>query len=172
MPPTDAAVDPAALPTGGSGEQPLRRLPGRTSLSTRLFANYQLWLARDFLLHARQVAYSQEIQQFAYRDIQALEVCHSMRGLIYNVVLGVPLAIFVVLAAFGTIDARNAAALIFGGLLLGGLLLNLGRGPTCHCVLQTALGPHGLPSLGRRRVARRAVALIAERVEAAQARSA
>ena len=168
---TAAAPAPATVLPAASGfdRTSLRRLPGRALSGTRLYASYQLWLSPDFLLQAKNLPYSQEIQQFAYRDIQALEMCATSRWLIYNLVLGLPLLIMLLVAAFADDSGTRVGWLIAAGVWLLPVVINLMRGPTCHCLLQTALGPHALPSLSRRRPARRALAMIAERVEAAQA---
>ena len=128
----------------------MRRLRGRASL-LNLTGSYKLWLAEDFLLHLRRVGYTQEIQRFAYRDIQALEICGSSRWLVYNLVLFLP-ALLLGLLVLGRWDADTRTGLWMpAGVFVGLLLANLVLGPTCHCVLQTAVGPQVLPSLSRQR---------------------
>ena len=146
----------------------MRRVRGRQT-TLNLTGSYRLWLAGDFLLQLKSSGYTQEIQRYAYRDIQALEICHSARGAIYNVVLGSLTVLWLGLMAIGGQGDSRPAFLVGAAFFLGLMVINLVRGPTCHFVLQTALGPQVLPSLSRQRPARRAVALIAERVEAAQA---
>ena len=169
MPPSDAIAPAVSPPSARLALRDMRRLRGRGSL-LNLTGSYGLWLAGDFLLHLKRVGYTEEIQRFAYRDIQALEICGSSRWVIYSLVLGLPMLLFFLLGV-GESSGRDwlTGCWVAAGLLLFLLLANLALGPTCHCVLQTALGPQVLPSLSRQRAARRAVALIAERVEAAQA---
>ena len=168
-PPPDATAPVAPAPPARLALRDMRRLRGRASL-LNLTGSYQLWLAGDFLLHVKRAGYTQEIQRFAYRDIQALEICGSARRAIYGLVLGLPALLLALLGVGepGGSEGRTGCW-VAAGLLLLLLLINLALGPTCHCVLQTALGPQVLPSLSRQRSARRAVTLIAERVEAAQA---
>ena len=161
MPPSDPTVADAP-PPARLRRRDLRLLPGRPSLLTPV-SFYRLWLAADFLLQLQRTGYTQRLQRFAYRDIQALEVCRTPRGRIYNVILG-SLTLPCLLLAW----LADTRFLVAAGCLLALLVVNVARGPPCACVLQTALGPRVLPSLSRERTARRAVALIAERVEAAQ----
>ena len=167
MPPSDATPLAAAPPPDRLRWRDLRRLRGRSSL-LNLTNSSRLWLAEDFLLQLRRTGFTQEIQRFAYRDIQAVEICGSSRGLIYSLVLGVPIFLLALLGLGESNMDMRLDCWVGAGVLLGLLLTHLALGPTCDCVLQTALGPQVLPSLCRRRAARRAVELIAERVEAAQ----
>ena len=161
MPPSDQTVADVP-PPARLQRRDLRRLPGRPSLLTPV-SFYRLWLAGDFLLQLERTGYTQILQRFAYRDVQALEICRTPRAAVYNVILGLLTLLCLLLAWLA--DTKSLAA---AGCLLALLVINVVRGPTCACVLQTALGPRVLPSLSRERTARRAVALIAERVEAAQ----
>ena len=165
--PPDVIAPAASPPPARLVLRDMRRLRGRASL-LNLTGSYGLWLAGDFLLQVKRAGYTQEIQRFAYRDIQALEICVSPRRAVYNLVLAVPTFLLGLLGlAQGSGDSRTGFW-IAAGVFLALLLINTARGPTCHCVLQTALGPQVLPSLSRQRAAQRAVELIAERVEAAQ----
>ena len=131
-------------------------------------ASSVLWLGDDHLLQV-EVAFSTErYRRFSYVDIQALLLRETPRGWIYSVILGI-------LAAGGgllawrwddIIDRRVFIGLAAGWLILLGI--NLIRGKTCRCHLQTAAGPHLLPSLNRLRPARKAWRLLTEKVEAAQ----
>ncbi len=127
-----------------------------------------LWLGDDHLLQVEATLAAERYKRFSYGDIQALLLRETARGLVYSALLGT-FAAGCALLAWGMEDPGTRR--VFLGLAVIGLILlavNLFRGGTCRCQLQTAAGPHLLPSLSRRRPARRALRLITEKVEGAQ----
>ena len=137
-----------------------RRLPGRSPVH-RLIASLSniLWLGDDHLLHVETAFFQQTYRRFAYGDIQALLLRETPRGLAVNIVLGV-LAAGCALIAWST-EGDGWTSRVFVGLAVfwvASFVVNVLRGKTCRCHLQTAAGPHALPSLNRVRPARRAVA--------------
>ena len=147
-----------------------RRLPGRVPRLTWSVVRRgsALWLGADELVQLDTVFWTEKIRRFAYADIQALLLRETNRGLILNAVCGALAATFGLLAwGMDNAAARTGFAVVAATFALLGLV-NAIRGGTCRCTLQTALGPHPLPSLGRRRPARKAFRLLTERVEAAQ----
>lgn len=166
MPPTERpaqrppAVAPAARPK-------FRRLPGRVPQFTMGVVRRQsaLWLGEDELVQVDTMFWREKTRRFAYADIHALLLRETPRGLIYSVVLGGLAAVFGLLAwGMESVGAQWVLSGVAGGFALL-LVYNAARGGTCHCVLQTALGPQPLPSLARRRPSRKALRLITERVE-------
>ena len=161
MPPLDSTSAPVSFR--------YRRLPGRTSTFRLVFnGSSRLWLGDDHLLQIQAGHTTETYQRFAYGDIQALLLRETSRGLVVTLILGA-LAAASGLLAWGMDD--DSARWVFLGLAAAWLLLfvvNLIRGKTCRCQLQTASGPHPLPSLSRVRPARKALRLITEKVEAAQ----
>ncbi len=160
---------PLPDPTTDLASLRYRRLPGRTP-SFRLVSNASshLWLGDDHLLQVQISYFSEAYKRFAYGDIQALLLRETARGLMTTLLLGA-FAAGGGLLAWGMDD--ETARWIFvglGGFFFGLFAVNLSRGKTCRCHLQTAVGPHALPSLSRVRPARKALRLITERVEAAQ----
>ncbi len=147
-----------------------RRLPGRMSTLRLLTgASSILSLGDDHLLQVIVSLYTERYQRFSYTDIQALLLRETARGLVYNVILGT-LAAGCGLLGWSNEDAGYTRPVFFGlgAFWLVLLAVNLGFGKTCRCQLQTAAGPHPLPSLNRLRLARKAFRLITEKVEAAQ----
>ena len=146
-----------------------RRLPGRVSTLRRAVGVAStLSLGDDHLLQVTVRLYTERYQRFAYGDIQALLLRETARGLVYNLVLGT-FAAGSGLLAWNAEDADARRVLLGVGVFwLALLAVNLGRGKTCRCQLQTAAGPHPLPSLSRLRPARAAFRLVTEKVEAAQ----
>lgn len=145
----------------------LVRLPGRRLDGTSSGA---LWLTSSHLLQVQNGFTRESYRRFAYRDIQALGLRRTSRGVVYNLILGGMVLLFTILAAL-VFSASTWAAGVFGGIAVFFLLLmvfNILRGPTVRCDLRTAVGLYPLPSLGRMRPARRALELIRQRVEAVQ----
>ena len=148
---------------------PYQKLPGQMPLvRAGDYGRKKLYLGETELLQVEAIFFVENYKRFAYEDIQSLLLRQTARGLIWSIVLGVLAAAFGLLA--GSMDEPSAK--IFWGVVAGILVLllifNLVRGATCRCQLQTAVGPYPLPSLSRMRPARRALALIAERISAAQ----
>lgn len=109
----------------------------------------RLWLGADHLLLVDSNGYQESYKRFAFRDIQAITLTRTARRLILNVVLGFPLAVFGLLAAF---IPSEVAQVIFGSLALLfaiAILINSLRGPTCRCDLTTAVQTDELASLRR-----------------------
>ena len=172
MPPEITVPAPAdAL----SWRQRLRRLPGRspTLRLSRATVSARLWTDDAQLVQETVRSYTQEIQRFAFGDIQAIQIRRTVRGLVYNVTLVVCLALSLIglvamLADRGESFGDKVAFSVVTGVLALLLLVNIVRGPTCHTVLLTALGPQRLFSLSRMRQARRALDTIIARIDAVQ----
>ena len=114
-------------------------------------------------------SYTQEIQSFAFADIQAFQVRRTVRGMVYNIVLALLLTALV--SALNGEDSSyggRVAVFMACGFFALLLLTNIARGPTCRTVLLTALGPQRLFSLSRTRQARRALDTIIAGVAAVQ----
>ena len=156
-------------PPSNKPPPPYRRLPGRMpTLRTSNYGRRKLYLGETELLQVEAVFFMENYRRFAYEDIQFLLLRQTPRGLIWSVVLGVLAAGFGGLVWSTDAFAGKVTFGVFAGIFVLLLLFNLVRGATCRCHLQTAVGPYPLPSLSRMRPARRALALIAERVTAAQ----
>ena len=153
---------------------PLRRLPGTSpSLARRYGAQARLWLDGTQLLQESVRSYTQEIQRFDLADIQAVQLRRTPRGLIYNVILAAPLALFLIILATTWNDPTtsfgdrvfSASAAGFFALFL---VINTLRGATCRTTLTTALGSQVLPSLSRVGATRKALLRISAAVAAVQ----
>jgi hypothetical protein len=151
------------------------RLPGKgprkggTALVIRTTAT--LWLGGDHLLCRDSMGYAEDLKRFYYRDIQAIVATLTNRRAVWN-------GIFMTCCLL-------AGALSVGSYLYGGgwplpffffwaclffvlAVINQLRGPACKCQLRTAVSVEDLPSLRRKKVAEKAIALIRARVERAQ----
>ena len=155
--------------------QRLRRLPGRTpSLRvSRAQGGARLWVDDRQLVQETVRYHTQEVQWFAFEDIQAMQIRHTTRGLVYNTVLCALLVLPLVGLVTQLVSERpefgeELTLSIIVGVLVLLLVINLLRGPTCRTVLTTALGPQPLPSLSRMRTAQRALDAIIQGVESVQ----
>jgi len=143
--------------------RPYKRLPGRHN---GLFYVTSLWEAEDHLLLVESYRVSESYRRFFYRDIQAVVICRTVAGLVITIVMGVLAAGFGALAAL--FEGPRVACVIFAAVFLALAVLEILRGPTCRSTLRTAVQTQRLPSLGRLRVARKAILRIQSRIEAAQ----
>lgn len=140
-----------------------KRLPGSRS---RLFRRDRLYLGPDHVLLVRSQSFSEEYRRFYYSDIQALVLQERPvrnRRIADSVAIGVVLAAIVALFAtdhpvWGTLLSLVVLAYSWFAL----------RRQDCKAWLQTAVGTAELPSLCRSRSARKAIALIDERIRTAQ----
>ncbi|MBV9128347.1 MAG: hypothetical protein JO117_09705 [Verrucomicrobia bacterium] len=149
--------------------QNLQRLPGRAPMFLQFVGlNASLWLDDACLLLADSQLLRDSYRRFYYADIQALQLRRTSRGLVYNILA--LLGIVFCLLIFAAVNSRGAHVFWLGAAVVSAILLtiNLLRGPTCRCQVQTAAGRVALVSLSRARAARRAFARIRERIAAAQ----
>ena len=149
-------------------------LPGR---GTRHEGNFvvalsvrrsRLWLGKDHLLLVDYSSVHQDLKRFYFRHIQALTVRRTARWSTLSLVFGLLAAVFTLLL----LNFNGEPERYFHGLAVGlfGLLLliNLLKGPTAECFIQTAVQSEKLPSLGRLRNARKVLARLRPLIDAAQ----
>lgn len=145
--------------------KPYRRLPGR---GRQTFGASTLWEADDHLLLVTSTGFSESYRRFFYRDIGAIVVTRTRGMIIQLLIFGVIALLF----AVGALAAWQALALVLW-ILAGAFALvsviTLLLGPTCKCSLRTPVQTHPLPSITRLRTARKVLARITPRIEAAQA---
>jgi len=128
-----------------------------------------LWTDDDHLLLVDFNGMTESYRRVYWRDVQALVWYETPIRLILSILILLFVAGFSGLAFL----ARSAPAgmwvllgfAAFFGLLL---LINLARGPTCACFVQTATAVHRLNAIGRVRQAHRLEALASERVSQQQ----
>lgn len=153
---------------------PLTRLPGRAArLRVDGSPGGTLWLGPHHLLQVQSGVWREGYRRFAYRDIQAIGVRRTVRGVVYNVVLGGFAALFGLIAVLIAVSkAPSVGGMVvvggIGGCFLALMLINVLRGATVRGDLRTAVGLYPLPSLSRMGSAQRALELIRQRVDAAQ----
>jgi len=144
-------------------ERLYRRLPGR---SRHWMGASTLWLGPDHLLLVSGRGYTERYHRFYYRDIAAIVTRGTEAAWIWTAVLGL-LLLGVAFAMAGTASDARPWWLILGGPLLLLFLINVLLGPSCVAHITTPIQTAALP-MRRWRAARKALALIRERVAAAQ----
>ena len=128
------------------------------------FASASYWIGPDHLLIVEMTGYAERYHRFAFADIQALVIRETSARLWLNNFLGVLSGSFllaVVLIYFNHPGAGMSSDAIVGASVCLALTVafailftvNLRRGPTCVCHLQTAVQTRRLPCLGRWRKA-------------------
>jgi hypothetical protein len=123
-----------------------RRLPGKKR--SFLIGYYTLWRGTDHLLLVYSRFGIEDYRRFYFADIQSIITHKTVTGKIQNLILGMFLLIFGVMALM--MDGGGA---IFGGIMAGCfiifLFINWFRGPTCVTHLKTAVQTEKLHSLHR-----------------------
>jgi hypothetical protein len=124
-----------------------RRMPA-TVLGTilRCFDRSTAWLTGDHVLLTKQVFLVERYSRFYFADIQAISVCRTQTGKIWNILFGTGTGL---LALGGMINGFDSAILIWLALFAIPLIINTLLGPTCLCCVYTAVNTHDLPCFNR-----------------------
>lgn len=145
-------------------EKTYQRLPG---IGRGLFQYARLWAASDhLLLVVNLLGVTESYRRFFFRDIHAIILCRTAAGTVWSIVLGSLVAGLVAASVF----AGDAAVVFWipAAVLFVAFLVNLLRGPTCRCVVRTPVQTVELTPLHRLRSARKTIARLRPRIEAAQ----
>ncbi len=124
-----------------------RRMP-TTGLGSllRLFERSSAWLAQDHILVVKRFLWFEHYSRFYLPDIQAVSICRTQVGQVWNILLGVLTGL---LALGAVLNDQSPGFLIATAVFAVPLLLNIGMGPTCICCVYTAVNVHRLPCFGR-----------------------
>lgn len=144
-------------------EKLYRRLPGR---SRHWMGSTTLWLGPDHLLLVDGRGYTEVYRRFYYRDIASIVTRGTGTAGVWTAVLGL-LLLGVAAAAALTGPEGRAWWAVPGAPLLLLFVVNVARGASCVSHITTPIQTAPLP-LRRWRAARRALALVHERVAQAQ----
>jgi len=144
-----------------SSQTTYRRLP-RTWLASPIKA----WLAEDHILVQRPAIWMEEYRRFYLRDIQAFIVRKTHEATFLNILLGSVLVLILLIGA--GVGELSGSLLIVCFVLLGLVLINLGRGPTCQFHIRTAVNLQRMPMISRLRTAERFLHLLVPLVNRAQ----
>ena len=142
-----------------------RKLPGT---GHQLGSYTRLYRGMDHLLQVSSVMFSERYKRFYFRDIQAFIVIRTNAWL-FLIGLLLLLALLLTGLAVGVGDSVGSVVLgSFAALLLVIALIVGLRGPTCRCLVRTAVQTEKLPSLNRLRRAEKILAELAPLIAAAQ----
>ena len=125
----------------------------------------ELWLCDTHLLCIRNVFGTELYQRFYYRDIETISVETTPAQAWVTVALLVTVGLFMYLMVLVEVSLFVGRILLFPFLIL--FFLNLDT--SCRTELKTRVNTRHLASLSRVKVTRRALALLSERICAAQA---
>jgi hypothetical protein len=140
-----------------------------TRPATSVGSYRSLWLAKDHLLLVNSSGYSEDYQRIQFSDIRGFFVIPSDRRLLWNV----PWIFFGLFSGVFLINTLNSGKepYVSGTILAFSLLLlawNYFLGPTCIAYVVTGVQTAQLPSLVRRRKARKVLARLQPLVAAVQ----
>ena len=154
---------------GETGYEPLTsKEQSSNSLITATNERAQLFLGPDHLLIVLSQSYDETYHRIAYRDIQALLIRKTDRGLILGLLsTAIILILFVIAFTIGN---------LYGWVIFGAMILTLMiyvirltfAGPSCICYVRTAVQVRELPGIHRRNHARSALHRLAAKVREAQ----
>ncbi|MCF7853652.1 MAG: hypothetical protein K9N51_02550 [Candidatus Pacebacteria bacterium] len=160
-----------ATVSASSTDNRYRRIRGHKLKKPRLLTISQprssIWLASDHLLHVEWHYLSESYRRFYFRDIQAILIQRTKLGL----VLTICYCLLIPLFCLGLFILGYAPKVFFGSLaatMIVLLIVNLLRGPTCVCVIQTAVQAAKLSAVRRVRTAEGLRLLLFPRIEEAQ----
>jgi len=131
-----------------------KRLTWRTRRPTRLALpapRATLLLAEDHILKVDSTMFSESYKRFFFRDIQSITIQSNRRRMVWNIVLGFFLTIFLLegLADTATWGAWAITMMILSTLTATLLIVNNAFGTTCDVRIQTAVQADSLPPLSR-----------------------
>ena len=146
----------------------------RSGFAVAFASRVSLWLGSDHLLQVDNSGYTETYKRFHFQDIQAIIVRKTKRFMIWNVILALPacaslLAMLPNLNGPHRSEPMTITCGVIAGLFLFFLLINLALGPTCTCLLQTAVQTEEIPALRRARKTRKILNRIYPLITAAQA---
>ncbi len=144
------------------------RIPGRSSTINPMRSS--LWLGDDHLLLVSHSFVAETYRRLPLKAIQAIVTTGTGRGRIYNRVLGAIAALLLVATIltglFSPLFCIAPGSQL--GVVLILILINIARGPTCRTELRTAVQTVELGALCRLKRTRKAMAMIASRIETVQ----
>ena len=104
------------------------------------------WLAADHVLLTGRVLWVERYNRLYFSDIQAVTICRTQTGLVWNILLGAAAGL---LALAGLLNGFPQALLVWLAIFTIPLIANIALGPTCSCHAYTAVNDHRLPCFNR-----------------------
>lgn len=141
---------------------PYRKLKG-----TSLFESNRLYAGQDHLLSIRNHFFTEEYLRFYYRDIQAILTRKTIAGKVINICLLIALILFLV-PVFLLSGGRVVFFVLIASIIFIFLIINLIKGPTAICHVQTLVQTARLNSVNRMRVAEKIISQLKTLIEESQ----
>ena len=150
-----------------------QKLAGRGRAKNEFFAWNTLWLGRDHILQVEHTGYSEEYKRFYFADIQSITLQKTPRAPRFTIFFLVMIALGLALAVTLGIGPNGSSAwlgftILWTALFVILALINFVRGPSCYCLIQTAVHREQLPSLKRIKASHKALARLREQIAQAQ----
>jgi hypothetical protein len=142
-----------------------QRLPGRGLTWT---GPSRVWVSEDHVLLVLGRGFYEGYRRFFLNDIQAILVCRTHIGKIWNAIWALGLLFFGSIAAVVPDPIARSILLTLAAPFGIGLIINLILGPTCACHIRTAVQTERVPALSRVRTARRFIARVEPLIIATQ----
>jgi hypothetical protein len=139
-----------------------KQLTWRRRRSTKLSLSAPrstLLLGEDHLLKVESTIFSEDYKRFFFRDIQSITIKTNRRRMVWNSVLAVLLAVFLLEGLLGTATwtAWAITMMVMASLTAWLLLTNNVFGTTCDVLIQTAVQNDVLTPLSRVKRANKAL---------------
>ena len=143
---------------------------GKLTGKRRVFFNSsQLWIAHDHLLMSVSSGFGEEYRRYMFNDIQAIVVTELESRMAQQAVMGIlSLAAFVLAVVIPqSVWAKVLWAIPASGLVTA-VIVDIARGRSCRCVLQTAVSEHVLEPVTRMRTANAVLATLNPVIQSTQ----
>jgi len=114
--------------------------------SLGFFDRSSAWLAGDHILIASRMLWVEQYNRFYFSDIQAIAICRTVTGVVWNILLGTGLGLVTLV---GMLNGFSPMLTAWIGLLAVPLLGNTLSGPTCSCHIYTAVSNQKLSCFNR-----------------------
>ena len=144
--------------------QPYRKLPGRRR---GFISSASVWTGADHLLSVRSARFQEQYKRFYFRDIQAIVITKVPRFVVPKGVLAaalLPIAVSILSARVAPLAGWLWLALA----ILTAAWIYISVAQSCTCRLYTAVSREDLSSIYRMRTARKALAILEQRVAEVQ----
>jgi hypothetical protein len=146
---------------------------GRRLFSLVTADSQTLWLAGDCLLLQSATGYTERVRRFYFADIQSIVYARTNAGTVITVLCSVAAALLAFLGFWAVSDMGMTGGLLIAALALfplAGLVFNIVAGPTCACMLSTAVHRERILALNRIPKVERVIGQILPLIDAAQGR--
>jgi len=133
-----------------------------------LLGHTRLWLAPDHILLLTSTRFAEDYKRFAFSDIQAIVVTDQPSQRFLQILMILAAIAWTCFFFLVSSPFAKGTFLVTGALALLWPILDIARGPRCRCTIHTRVSKEPLPPVYRIRIARKFLAAVRSRIEAAQ----